>query len=165
MSVTLLAQLGAPVSNTGVSAAVKLTSWAGNATNVLLEPTLSLQLAAEVVNVTHLTCTSQLIDHSFILFITDCGCNVNGSENEFCNILGQCSCHPGVSDLDCGSCADGYFNFVAGVGCTECACNTNASISNVCNDVGVCPCQSGVGGDKCDSCLPEHFNYPECRSV
>ena len=82
---------------------------------------------------------------------------------EFCNIIGECPCLPGVGDRDCSSCDLGFFDFVSGVGCSECGCSLPGSMSPRCNSTGHCQCNIGVDGDKCTQCLPERYDYPDCR--
>ena len=41
----------------------------------------------------------------------DCGCDPNGSENNYCNFIsGKCSCLPNVVGKKCVECDSGYYN-------------------------------------------------------
>ena len=75
-------------------------------------------------------------------FVSECGCNPDGSTSLQCDANGNCTCKDGFGGKQCDLCKKEGFT---GSKCDECKPN--------------------VIGDKCDECQPNYFNYPSCQGL
>ena len=92
--------------------------------------------------------------------VTDCNCDVKGTELEICHkSTGQCLCKEGFGGPRCDQCLPGYSGYPD---CKPCGCSDVGSTSKVCDHSGKCPCFSNFAGKTCDQCIPGYYSYPEC---
>ena len=86
---------------------------------------------------------------SAILFVcfslTDCNCNLLGTDNRICDlnnncgvcdrVSGQCPCLPNVIGQTCNQCAPNHWKLASGTGCEACGCCPFGAVSSQCNEV------------------------------
>ncbi|XP_078412490.1 usherin [Cetorhinus maximus] len=88
-----------------------------------------------------------------------CNCNINGSENQFCNpYSGECYCKANIRGFQCDTCMDNFYGLDAG-GCKPCECDSAGSVlETICDSkTGQCVCKPNVGGQWCDICLDGYY--------
>ncbi|XP_038667644.1 usherin isoform X2 [Scyliorhinus canicula] len=96
-----------------------------------------------------------------------CNCNVNGSEDQFCNpYSGHCNCKANIKGFQCDTCMDNFYGLNAG-GCKPCECDSAGSlVETICDSkTGQCVCQPNVGGQWCDFCLDGYYDLRSSNSL
>ncbi|XP_078086591.1 usherin [Mustelus asterias] len=96
-----------------------------------------------------------------------CDCNINGSENQFCNpYSGQCNCKANSRGFQCDTCMDNFHGLDVG-GCKPCECDSAGSVlETICDpETGQCACKPNVGGQRCDACLDGYYALHASNSL
>ncbi|KAJ1157569.1 hypothetical protein NDU88_010275 [Pleurodeles waltl] len=97
---------------------------------------------------------------------TPCGCNINGSVNQFCNpFTGQCPCREEVTGLLCDTCGDNFYGLDSS-GCKICECSLVGSVpGSICDRMtGQCFCKANFGGRQCKYCLNGFYKVHQNNS-
>ena len=95
----------------------------------------------------------------------DCGCNLNGTREEICDILvGTCFCIPNVTGDKCDRCVSGFYGDpVNNVPCRPCECpGSGLTLSPTCvldsdNSFTCDNCTTGYSGRRCELCADDYY--------
>ena len=96
--------------------------------------------------------------------LSDCNCN----KRSHCKQAGQClKCDEGYQGHDCGSCQDGWYEYMGE--CRRCKCNGNGDPrKGLCDkENGRCFCVNNTDGDHCDRCKESagYYSKPDDNNV
>ncbi|XP_067901794.1 usherin [Heterodontus francisci] len=124
---------------------------------------------ANVIGITceHCSFGFKLLNSSNSDGCESCNCNINGSENQYCNpYSGQCNCKANIRGFQCDICMDNFYGLDAG-GCKPCECESAGFVlETMCDSkTGQCVCKSNVGGQRCDICLDGYYGLHLSNSL
>ncbi|XP_029687372.1 laminin subunit gamma-2 isoform X2 [Takifugu rubripes] len=73
------------------------------------------------------------------------------------------NCQGNTTGRHCERCKDGFYQQVAGLGCSACGCDPVGAINSTCDSRGRCYCKEAVSGEKCTRCSDGPIGPNGCR--